>query len=96
MTPFIVGLTGGIGSGKNAVGAEFERQGIEVIDYDAIAHALTAPGGQGIAPIRDMFGEDFIGPDGAMDRKKMRALAFTDPDAKPPISFYAGHYPEPF
>lgn len=79
---FIVGLTGGIGSGKSAVGAEFERLGIAVIDTDAIAHQLTAPGGAAIGAIRETFGPDLITPEGALDRVRMRALAFGAPDAK--------------
>jgi cell division protein ZapD len=79
---YIVGLTGGIGSGKSAVGNEFERLGITVIDYDAIAHQLTAPGGSAIEQISNTFGPEFITPEGAMDRKRMRTLAFSDPDAK--------------
>ena len=79
---FIVGLTGGIGSGKSAVGGEFERLGITVIDYDTIAHELTAPGGGAIAHISQAFGPESITPEGAMDRKRMRTLAFGDPDAK--------------
>ena len=75
---YIVGLTGGIGSGKSAAARVFEELGITVIDTDAIAHALTAPGGAAIAPIRAAFGADYITPDGALDRVRMRELVFTD------------------
>lgn len=64
------------------MGSEFERLGITVIDYDSIAHQLTAPGGEAIAHISHIFGPEFITPEGAMDRKRMRTLAFGDPDAK--------------
>ncbi|HEX4328359.1 MAG TPA: dephospho-CoA kinase [Burkholderiales bacterium] len=77
--PYTVGLTGGIGSGKSAVGAEFEKLGVTVIDSDAIAHALTAPGGAAIEPIRAAFGASFIGTDGAMDRARMREHVFQAP-----------------
>src|SRR5690606_29052661 len=55
--PFVVGLTGGIGSGKSAAAERFAELGIEVVDTDAIAHALTAPGGEAIEAIRAAFGE---------------------------------------
>ncbi len=78
----VVGLTGGIGSGKSAVAAEFARLGATVIDTDAIAHELTATGGAAVARIRALFGDAFIGTDGAMDRAAMRRLAFADPEAR--------------
>jgi dephospho-CoA kinase len=77
-----VGLTGGIGSGKSTVGAQFERLGAAVIDTDAIAHRLTAPGGAAIAAIRAAFGASFIGADGAMDRARMREHVFRLPEER--------------
>jgi len=77
--PYMVGLTGGIGSGKSAAGAEFEKLGVTVIDSDAIAHVLTAAGGAAIEPIRAAFGSAFIGTDGAMDRARMREHVFNTP-----------------
>ena len=82
MTAYTVGLTGGIGSGKSTVAAGFAAQGVVVIDADAIAHALTAPGGAGIAPLRAAFGAGFIGADGAMDRARMRARVFAQPEER--------------
>ena len=81
-TPYIVGLTGGIGSGKSAAAAVFDELGASVVDTDAIAHELTAPGGIAIAAIREAFGGEFIGADGALDRARMRAAVFADPAAK--------------
>ncbi len=78
----VVGLTGGIGSGKSTVAAEFEKLGVPVIDADAIAHALTAPSGLGIEQIRSQFGEEFVGANGAMDRQRMRAHVFENPAAR--------------
>lgn len=78
----VVGLTGGIGSGKSTVAAEFEKLGVPVVDADAIAHGLTAASGLGIEPIRALFGEQFIGSDGAMDRPRMRAHVFENPGAR--------------
>jgi len=78
----VVGLTGGIGSGKSAAAAEFERLGATVVDTDAIAHALTAPGGAAMAEIRKVFGTEVLAASGALDRDKMRARVFADPGAK--------------
>ncbi len=79
---FSVGLTGGIGCGKTTVSDLFGALGAAVVDTDLIAHALTAPHGEAMAPIRAAFGDDFAGPDGAMDRARMRALVFADPAAR--------------
>ncbi|MGE5128858.1 MAG: dephospho-CoA kinase [Sphingomonadaceae bacterium] len=79
---FVVGLTGGIGSGKSAAAEEFARLGATVVDTDAIAHELTAPGGAAIEGIRLLFGDAFIDPSGAMDRRRVRELVFGDPAAR--------------
>jgi dephospho-CoA kinase len=76
--PYVVGLTGGIGSGKSAAAQVFEALGATVIDTDAIAHALTAAGGAAIAPIRAAFGAAFITAEGALARARMRELVFAD------------------
>ena len=80
--PYIVGLTGGIGSGKSAATAHFAALGASVVDTDLIAHALTAPGGAAIEAIRRTFGADMLTPDGSLDRAAMRALAFQRPAAR--------------
>lgn len=80
--PFIVGLTGGIGSGKSAATAHFAALGASVVDTDQIAHALTAPGGAAMADIREAFGEAMLAPDDSLDRAAMRALAFARPEAR--------------
>jgi len=79
---FAVGLTGGIGSGKTAAADMFGLLGAAIIDSDAIAHALTAPGGAAIDAIAQQFGVQYIGPDGALDRQRMRERVFGDPSAK--------------
>jgi len=79
---FVVGLTGGIGSGKSAAAAEFERLGATLVDTDAIAHELTQAGGAAIPEVQRLFGKDLIGHGGAMDRRKMRERVFADPAAK--------------
>lgn len=77
-----IGLTGGIGSGKSTVAALLAGCGAAVIDTDAIARELTLPGGAAIEPIRAAFGADFIDTHGALDRARMRGLAFSDATAK--------------
>lgn len=79
---FVVGLTGGIGSGKSAAAAIFAELGAAVVDTDAIAHELTASGGAAMAAIRSAFGAGVITPDGALDRAAMRRLVFADAAAK--------------
>lgn len=78
----LVGLTGGIGSGKSTVAELFAARGAAVVDTDAIAHALTAPGGAAIEAIRAEFGDAVIRADGALDRDAMRERAFGDPAAR--------------
>ncbi|MBV8504100.1 MAG: dephospho-CoA kinase [Paucibacter sp.] len=77
-----IGLTGGIGSGKSLVAQCWVRLGAALIDTDAIARALTAPGGAAIPAIAAEFGKALIGTDGALDRPAMRELAFRDPTAR--------------
>ena len=74
-----LGLTGGIGSGKSTVARRLAALGALVVDTDALAHALTAPGGTAIPAIAAAFGADMIGADGALDRARMRALVFSQP-----------------
>jgi dephospho-CoA kinase len=78
----VVGLTGGIGSGKSAAADEFAAQGAAVVDTDAIARELTEKGGAAVAEIERLFGSTFLEQSGAMDRKKMRDHVFADPAAK--------------
>jgi dephospho-CoA kinase len=78
---FVVGLTGGIGSGKSAAADEFARLGATVIDTDAIAHELTKAGGAALKEVERIFGKDFI-RDGKMDRERMRQRVFSDAAAK--------------
>ncbi|MCK6392543.1 dephospho-CoA kinase [Zoogloea sp.] len=80
--PFIVGLTGGIGSGKSAAADRFAELGAGIVDTDRIAHALTAPGGAAMVAIREAFGDGVLSGDGALNRPAMRALAFESPDAR--------------
>ncbi len=79
---FIVGLTGGIGSGKSAVADLFAELGAAVVDTDLIAHELTAAGGAAIEAIRSAFGDGVIAQNGALDRAAMRRMVFADAQAK--------------
>ena len=76
------GLTGGIGSGKSTVARMLVECGAVLVDTDAIAHALTAPGGAAMPALQREFGADIAGADGAMDRHRMRELVFADASAK--------------
>src|SRR5712675_2263296 len=70
----VIGLTGGIGSGKSAAADAFAELGARVVDTDAIAHELTGTAGAAIPEIAREFGKAFIDASGAMDRKRMRDL----------------------
>jgi len=74
-----VGLTGGIGSGKSAVAACFAELGVRVIDADAVAREITAPGAAQFAEVAACFGAGIVGADGAIDRKKLGAVVFASP-----------------
>jgi dephospho-CoA kinase len=78
----VVGLTGGIGSGKSAAADEFARLGATVVDTDAIAHGLTGAGGSAMPEVERIFGQGVIDSSGAMDRRKMRERVFAEPAAK--------------
>lgn len=77
-----IGLTGGIGSGKSTVAAQLQALGAGLVDTDAIARQLTAPGGRAMPAIAEAFGTEAVAADGSLDRERMRALAFGDPTAK--------------
>lgn len=79
---YIVGLTGGIGSGKSTVADLFADRGVALIDTDALAHALTAADGLAIDAIRTEMGAAFIANDGALDRVAARASVFADANLK--------------
>lgn len=77
-----LGLTGGIGSGKSTLANMLQSLGADVIDADAASRATTASGGAAIADIARTFGPAFIDADGALDRARMRALVFSQPDQR--------------
>ena len=79
---FCVGLTGGIGCGKSAATDMFAELGAGVVDTDVISRELTAAGGGAMQAIAAEFGNDYVLADGSLDRARMRALVFSDPDGK--------------
>jgi dephospho-CoA kinase len=78
----LIGLTGGIGSGKTTVSTILGELGAGIIDTDLISHQITGIGGKAIPLISAAFGADFIDPQGALNRAKMRALVFEDANAR--------------
>ena len=77
-----IGLTGGIGSGKSTFGALLQKRGAALVDSDQIARQVTGPGGAAIAAIVQRFGPEFVDDTGALDRGRMRELAYSKPDAR--------------
>ncbi|MGE5088970.1 MAG: dephospho-CoA kinase [Candidatus Levyibacteriota bacterium] len=75
----VVGLTGGIGSGKSKVAAAFAARGADVLDADDVAHAISKRGQPGHQAVVDAFGPRFVGEDGELDRALLRQHAFADP-----------------
>jgi len=82
VSAFVVGLTGGIGSGKSSVADLFVEQGAVLVDTDAIAHELTGPGGAAMPALIAEFGPEIADGRGALDRAAMRQRAFADPVAR--------------
>ena len=80
-TARVFGLTGGLGSGKSSVAAHYRARGLPVIDADALARAVVAPGSAGLAEIRREFGAEML-REGNLDREKLAALVFSDPAAR--------------
>ncbi len=78
----LVGLTGGIGSGKSTVAERFARLGVPIVDTDEISRSLSGAGGAALESLRAAFEAKYFRPDGAMDREAMRTLAFEDPAAR--------------
>ena len=79
---FVVGITGGIGSGKSAVTDHLETLGITVVDADKVARVVVEPGTPGLAAIAQHFGEDILLADGRLDRAALRKIVFDNPDER--------------
>jgi len=78
----IVGLTGGIGSGKSVVCNRFANFGVLVVDADIVAREVVVPGSDALKKIQHHFGEDIIQADGTLDRSKLRDIIFSNPNEK--------------
>ena len=76
----LLGLTGGIGSGKSTVSAEFARRGAVVIDADLVVRELQSPGGAVLAAMVEHFGETILAPDGTLNRQAVADIVFNDPE----------------
>lgn len=80
--PLVVGLTGGIGSGKTMVSDTLAKLGAKVLDADLLAHELCSQGGEAIPAIRQAFGSNAVSTDGSMDRNYIRKLVFENPEQR--------------
>jgi dephospho-CoA kinase len=78
----LIGLTGGIGTGKSSVAGFLRELGVTVIDADEGTRAVQAPGSEGLRLLADAFGEEILTPEGALDRPRLAAIAFADPKAR--------------
>ncbi|TMD41882.1 MAG: dephospho-CoA kinase [Chloroflexi bacterium] len=78
----VLGLTGGIGSGKSLVASLFARLGAEVVDADQLAREVVEPGQPALAQIVESFGADILLPEGRLDRARLGQLVFADPSAR--------------
>lgn len=76
----LLGLTGGIGSGKSTVSAEFARRGAVVIDADLVVRELQSPGGAVLAAMVEHFGDTILAPDGTLNRQAVADIVFNDPE----------------
>jgi dephospho-CoA kinase len=76
--PLRIALTGGIASGKSAVAAAFGRRGVPIVDTDQLAREVVEPGRPALAAVVAEFGAGILGPDGRLDRRRLRAVVFAD------------------
>lgn len=82
MSKFVVGLTGGIGSGKTTVANLFAAEGITLVDADIVAREVVAPGSEGLEAIVTHFGAEILTPEGELDRAKLRQRIFSHPEER--------------
>ena len=82
MSRLIVGLTGGVGSGKSAIALHFEKLGVPVLDADQVSREVVVPPSPALDEIVQIFGADSLLPDGTLDRRRMRERIFADATAK--------------
>ena len=82
MSEFIVGLTGGIGSGKSAAATRFAEHGIDIVDADLASRAVVEPGQPALSEIANHFGDELLQPDGSLERAALRQRVFADDAAR--------------
>ncbi|MCS6162211.1 dephospho-CoA kinase [Shewanella baltica] len=82
MSKFVVGLTGGIGSGKTTVANLFAAEGITLVDADIVAREVVTPGSKGLEAIVTHFGAEILTPEGELDRAKLRQRIFSHPEER--------------
>jgi len=75
-----VGLTGGLASGKSLIAKELERLGCHLIEADALGHEVLMPSGEAYSPVVEQFGKEILAPDGTINRQKLSAIVFNDPE----------------
>lgn len=80
--PYVVGVTGGIASGKSTVCQQFAALGAPMVDTDQVAREVVVPGSPGLAAVVQSFGEDILTPTGELDRRRLRQLVFADPSRR--------------
>ncbi len=80
--PFLVGLTGGIGSGKTLVSDTFAQLGVDIVDADIIARDVVAPGSEGLGALVEHFGSDIVTASGELNRAALRELVFSNEEEK--------------
>src|SRR5690606_19717302 len=79
---YVIGLTGGIGSGKSAVSSLFEKLGVSVVDADMAQRVVVEKGKPALARIAEHFGPEVILPDGTLNRPALRRIVFTEPEER--------------
>ncbi|MGN0920726.1 MAG: dephospho-CoA kinase [Cellvibrio sp.] len=82
MSSYVIGLTGGIGSGKSEVSRRFESFGIQVVDADVISREVVQLGSKGLEAIKNRFGKSVLNADGTLNRAELREIIFSDKDQK--------------
>lgn len=82
MPKLVVGLTGGIASGKTLVGTQFESLGVPVLDADHVARDVVVPGAPALVEVAKQFGPEYITPEGTLDRRRMREHVFSNETAR--------------
>lgn len=89
---FVLGLTGGIATGKTTVSEIFKEKGIPVVDADIGARVVVEPGTDGLKDIQEHFGEEVLRPDGSLDRKALGTIVFADSQQRETLNLLLGKH----